>query len=107
MRRIPPKSSSRRDKRNEGRNCGIFGEGGTKWKVAATSLHDDVLLDTEEYHEETPIALMQTVIRWWEALRAPEVAKWQQKSRVDWDAADGRNGGAQRRVWDMLVEVKI
>ena len=32
-------------------NCGVLGEGGTKWKVAATSLHNDVLLDTEEYHE--------------------------------------------------------
>ena len=32
---------------------------------------------------ERPIALMPTLIRWWEALRAPEVAKWQQKYRVD------------------------
>ena len=44
---------------------------------------------------ERPIALMPTLIRWWEALRAPEVAKWQLKYRVDWDATDGRNGGAQ------------
>ena len=32
---------------------------------------------------ERPIALMPTLIRWWEALRAPEVAKWQQKYSVD------------------------
>ena len=38
--------------------------------MAAASLHDDVLL-------------MPTLICWWEALRAPEVAKWQQKYRVD------------------------
>ena len=25
---------------------------------------------------ERPIALVPTLIRWWEALRAPEVAKW-------------------------------
>ena len=25
--------------------------GGAKWKMAATSMHDDVLLDSEEYHE--------------------------------------------------------
>ena len=43
---------------------------------------------------ERPIALMPTLIRWWEALRALEVAKWQQECRVGWDAADGRNGGA-------------
>ena len=43
---------------------------------------------------EMPIALVPTLIRWREALRAPEAAKWQQKYRVDWDATDGRNGGA-------------
>ena len=55
---------------------------------------------------EKPIALMPTLIRWWEALRAPEVAKWQQKYRVDWDATDGRNGGAQRTVWEVLMEME-
>ena len=64
--------------------------------MAATSLHDDVLL----------VALKPTLIRWWEASRAPEVAKWQQTSRVDWDATDGRNGGAQRTVWDVLMEME-
>ena len=43
---------------------------------------------------------MPTLIRWWEALRASEVAKLQQKYRVDWDATDGRNGGAQQIVWE-------
>ena len=46
------------------------------------------------------------VERWWEALRAPEVAKWQQKHRVVWDATDGRNGGAQRTVWENLLEIE-
>ena len=32
---------------------------------------------------ERPAALVPTSLRWWEALRAPEVAKWQQKYRVD------------------------
>ena len=36
------------DKRNERRNRGILAEGGTEWKVTATSLHNDVLLDSEE-----------------------------------------------------------
>ena len=39
-----------------------------------------------------PIALVPTLIRWWEALRAPEVAKLPQKYLVEWDATDGRNG---------------
>ena len=55
---------------------------------------------------ERPIALTPTLIRWWEALRAPEVAKWWQKFRVDWDATDGRNGGAQRTVWEVLMEME-
>ena len=55
---------------------------------------------------ERPLALMPTLIRWWEALGVPEVAKWQQKYRVDWDATDGRNGGAQRTVWEVLVEME-
>ena len=55
---------------------------------------------------ERPIALMPTLIRWWEALRAPEVAKLQQKYRVDWDATDGRNGGAQQTVWEFLMEME-
>ena len=54
---------------------------------------------------ERPIALMPTLIRWWEALRAPEVAKWQQKYCVDWDVIDGGNGGAQETVWEMLLEM--
>ena len=32
---------------------------------------------------ERPIALMPTLIPWWEASRAPEVATWQQKYRVE------------------------
>ena len=34
------------------------------------------------------------------------MAKWQRKYRVDWDATDGRSGGAQQTVWDMLMEVE-
>ena len=54
---------------------------------------------------ERPIALMLMLIRWWEALRASEVAKWQQKCRVDCDATDGRNGGVQRTVWEVLMKM--
>ena len=49
-------------------------------------------------------ALLLTLIRWWEALRAPEVAKSQQKYRVAWDATDGRYGGAQQTVWEFVLE---
>ena len=29
----------------------FFGEGRAEWKMSATSMHDDVLLDSEECHE--------------------------------------------------------
>ena len=35
------------------------------------------------------------------------MTKWQQKYRVDWDATDGRSGGAQQTVWEILMEMKI
>ena len=55
---------------------------------------------------ERLIALPSTLIRWWEALRAPEVAKWQQRYRIEWDTTNGRNGGAQRTVWEVLMEME-
>ena len=55
---------------------------------------------------ERPIALTPMMIRWWEALKAPEVATWQYKSRIEWDATDGRNGGADRPVWEILMEME-
>ena len=38
-------------KGNERRNCRDLGESATKWYMAATSLHDDVLLDSKECHK--------------------------------------------------------
>ena len=32
---------------------------------------------------ERPSALMPTLMRWWEAMRAPEVVKWQLECRAD------------------------
>ena len=75
-----------------------------KWPQQACSTM--FFLIPKNVTSERPIALMPTLIRWWEALRAPEVAKWQQKYRVEWDAADGRNGGAQQIVWDILLEME-
>ena len=53
-----------------------------------------------------PIALLPTVIRWWEAVRASEVMEWQHRYRIEWDAADGRNGRAQRTVLEILMEME-
>ena len=84
MRRIPPKSSSGRHKRNERRNIVQFLEkveqSGNLPQQACTTMF---FLIPKNVTSERPIALMPTLIRWWEALRAPEVTKWQQKYRVD------------------------
>ena len=39
------------NKGNERRNRGVPREGVGEWKVATTSMHDDVHLDSEECHE--------------------------------------------------------
>ena len=56
---------------------------------------------------ERPIALGPTMIRWWEAMIGPEVVKWQQRYRIEWDATDGRNGGAPRAVWGNWLEMEM
>ena len=45
------------------------------------------------------------MIRWCEALRAPEVAKWQHKYRNVWDATHGRSERAERTVWETSLEM--
>ena len=42
---------------------------------------------------------MPTLVRWCEALRAAEVANWQQKHRVDWDATDGPSKQCGKFCW--------
>ena len=75
-----------------------------KWpQQACTAMF---FLIPESVTSERPIALMPTLIRWWAALRAPDVAKWQQKYRVDLDPTDGRNGGAQQTVLEILMEME-
>ena len=67
--------------------------------MAAASLHNDVFFDSERCHE-------RPATRWWDALRAPEVAKWQQTYHVEWDATDERHGGAERIAWEILLEME-
>ena len=70
------------------------------------TVHDDVFLVPKNVTGERCIALLITMIRWWEWRRAPEVVKWQQRHHVRWDAADNRNGGAERTVWETLLEME-
>ena len=66
--------------------------------MAAASLYDDVLFDQKNITSERPAVLVLK--------KAPEVANWHQRHRIEWDAIDGRNGGAQRTVWEMLMEME-
>ena len=106
MRRIPPESSLGRDKETRGEIVEILVkvEQSGRWpQLACTTMF---FLIPENVTSERRIALMPTLTRWLEALRAPEVATWQQKYRVEWDATEGRNGGAQRTVWEVLMEME-
>ena len=99
MRRLPLQGSTGLNKRFSEKV-----EQSGKWpQQACTALF---FLVPKNVTSERPIALVPTLIRWWEALRAPEVAKWQLKYRVEWDATGGRNGGAQQTVWEILMEME-
>ena len=87
-----PKSLLGLDKRNKRRNREFSGEGekveqSCKWpQQASTTMF---FLIPKNVTSERPIAIMPTLVRWWEAMMAPEVAKWQQKYRVDWTLLTG------------------
>ena len=71
-----------------------------KWpQQACTTMF---FLTPKNVTSERPIPLMPTLIRWWEALGTPA----QQRYRVDLGATDGRSGGAQQTVWEILMEIK-
>ena len=94
------------DERNKRKSGGILGEGGAVWKMAAASLHDDVLLDSEERHERAPpcaYAYDDSLVGSAASARgygiAAQVSCW-------WDATGGRNGGAERTVWGTVLEME-
>ena len=74
--------------------------------MAAAILHDDFFLDSEERQKRTPHCAFCQLIRTWEWLRAAEVSRGQDRHRVGPDAADGRNGGVERIVWETLLEME-
>ena len=76
------------DKRNKRRNRGVCGEGGAECKWPQQACTTMLFLIPKNVTSERLIALIPTLIRWWRAFRAPEVAKRQQKYRVDWDAVN-------------------
>ena len=55
---------------------------------------------------ERTTALLPTLIRCWDRLRAPEVPRWQGRHRGRWGATDGRNEGAERTVWETLLDME-
>ena len=67
-----------------------------KWpQQACTTMF---FVDQKNITSERPVVLVLK--------KAPEVANWHQRHRIEWDAIDGRNGGAQRTVWEMLMEME-
>ena len=62
MRLFSFQSSVGFDERNKSRSDGTLEKGGAVWRMAATNLH------IENVTSERSIALVLTMIRWWEAL---------------------------------------
>ena len=87
--------------REEERSGGILGG---KWpQHASTTLF---FLISKNITSERPIcahARDDSLVR---SFQEPEAATWQYKYRIEWDATDVRNGGAQRTVLEMLLEVE-
>ena len=66
------------------------------WEMVATSLHNFFLIP-KNATSECPIALMPTMIRWWESLRNAN-----HKYRVE----RRRDEGAERTVCETLLEME-
>ena len=106
MRRIPPENSLDLTRETRGEVVEFLEKVEASWKWPQQACTTMFFLIPKNVLSERPIVLMPTLIRWWEALRAPDVAKWQQKYRIDWDGTDGRNGGTPCTVWEVLVKVE-
>ena len=74
------------------------------WERAATSLHDDVFLIPKNVTSERSVALLPTLIRWWEWLRCQDGRKGIVLGGTP--LTDGRNGGAEPSVWETLLEME-
>ena len=55
---------------------------------------------------ERPIALMPAMICWWKPCERQRLQNANKKYRIEWYAADGRNGGAERTVWETLLGMR-
>ena len=62
-----------------------------------------IFLIPKNVTRERSFALLLALNGWWKGLREPEVTRWQERHRVEWDAIDGRNGGAERTGGEMLL----
>ena len=47
-----------------------------------------------------------TLLGGWKGLRARQVSRWQERHRLGWDATDGHNGGAERTVWENVLDME-
>ena len=107
MRWLPPKSSISDFTRNQRINREFLEKVAQSGKWPQQACTSMFFLIPKNVTSERQIALMPTLIRWWGAISSSEMMKWQQRYRIGWDAIDGRNGGAERPVWEILVEMEM
>ena len=79
MQWLPPQSPPEFDNTNDGKIVEFLEKVELSGRLPQQACTTMFFLMPKNVTSERPIALMPTLIRWWEALRATEVAKWQQR----------------------------
>ena len=79
MQWLPPKNPPGSDSTNDGEIVEFLEKVEQSGRLPQQACTTMFFLMPKNVTSERPIALTPTLIRWWEALRATEVAKWQQK----------------------------
>ena len=64
------------------------------------------LLIPKSTTSERPIALLPTLIRWWESLTAPAVVECKGRHNVTWDGCSKYCGIAETVGWETLLEME-
>ena len=71
-----------------------------KWPTNANTT--PFFLIPKSVTSERPIALLPTLVSWWEWLRHPSAVEWKSRFSITWDACSKYVGGAYRAGWESL-----
>ena len=90
-------------------NCGNLGDSEQVgyWPVQDSTLFSFFfIIIPKNVISERPCAVLSTLFRSWEWLRAPGMQEWTKRSRASWDATEVCHEGAERTAWEALLEME-